>query len=279
MPCWFRFMIRIDTDKGWLLVEHPEHARLAGRFAARWGNDEFVAPEPRPEILFAVDHHDDAWAERDVPPHLTRDSRPSAFTRELVGKYSAFEEIDLADYLGVRGRATEAVAAAHPYAAIIISMHTVDLLTNQADLTRLSEADRALHKKFIDGQVRRQSELFVDLSSQRGYERSLEAASLREAFDFLQACDSLSLTSCVRYPSPIPLRGRHARRSGPAAELTCTPLGGDTYRISPYPFDSDDFTEEARCRHVAAGSFSDLASFRAAYAAAPVGVLPVRIVR
>ena len=31
-------MIRIQTPEGYLLVGHQEHARLAGRFAARWGN-------------------------------------------------------------------------------------------------------------------------------------------------------------------------------------------------------------------------------------------------
>src|SRR5579863_7051680 len=122
-------MIRIETDAGWILVEHREHARLAGRFAARWGNAAFAVPEPRADVLVAVMRHDDAWAERDALPFLTRQGRPSAFSRELVGTYSAFEEIDLADYLAVRGRAAEAVAADNPYAAIIISMHTVDLLT------------------------------------------------------------------------------------------------------------------------------------------------------
>jgi hypothetical protein len=96
---------RIETDTGWILVEHPEHARLAGRFAAHWGNAEFAPGAEGKDVLTAVARHDDAWASRDAEPFLTREGRPSAFSRELVGKYSAFEEIDLADYLAVRGRA------------------------------------------------------------------------------------------------------------------------------------------------------------------------------
>ena len=46
--------------------------------------------------------HDDGWAARDAHPSITRQGKPSAFSTELVGKYSAFEEIDLADYLAVR---------------------------------------------------------------------------------------------------------------------------------------------------------------------------------
>jgi hypothetical protein len=152
-------MIRIETDSGWILVEHPEHARLAGRFAARWGNTDFPPPEPRADVLTAVSRHDDAWAARDALPFLTREGRPSAFSRELVGRYSAFEEIDFADYLAVRGNAAEVVAADNPYAAIVISMHTVSLLTTQADLSGLQASDLELHRAFIENQRKRQGEL------------------------------------------------------------------------------------------------------------------------
>lgn len=271
-------MIRIDTGTGWLLVEHGEHARLAGRFAAHWGNEAFAPPEPRADLLVAVSRHDDAWKERDDPPHLTREGRPSGYTKELVGRYSAFEEIDLGDYLSVRGRSTEKVAGDNPYAAVIISMHTVDLLTNQADLSKLGESDRALHGRFVEGQRRRQRELLGGLSAQPQYAASVLPEVLHQGFDFLQACDSLSLTACVRFESPIPLRGRHPTRAGETAVLDCTPLGNDTYRVSPYPFDVDDFEEEARCKFVPP-KFGDLADFRATYAAAPYATLRVRIVR
>ncbi|HEY5227736.1 MAG TPA: DUF3891 family protein, partial [Opitutaceae bacterium] len=157
-------MIRIETDSGWILVEHPEHARLAGRFAVHWGNADFAPPEPRADVMTAVARHDDAWATRDAEPFLTREGRPSAFSRELVGKYSAFEEIDFGDYLAVRGRAAEAVAADNPYAAIVISMHTVSLLTTQADLTSLNAYDLELHRRFTEAQKVRQGEWIASLA-------------------------------------------------------------------------------------------------------------------
>jgi len=272
-------MIRIETDSGWTLVEHREHARLAGRIAAHWGNAEFAGPEPRADVLTAVTRHDDAWAARDAVPFLTREGRPGAFSTELVGKYSAFEEIDLADYLAVRGRAAEAVAADNPYAAVVISMHTLDLLTAQADLRGLSEADRELHRVFIEGQLRRQAELIGMLGRAQGAGGDLAPAGLRRAFEFLQACDILSLAICVRFPGPISLRHRHPRRDGTLAELICVPLGNDTYRISPYPFDRDELLFEAPCREIPGKIFADEAALRAAYAAAPVGRLRVKILR
>jgi hypothetical protein len=272
-------MIRIETDTGWILVEHPEHARLAGRFAVHWGNAEFAPPEPRSDIMTAVARHDDAWATRDANPFLTREGRPSAFSRELVGRYSAFEEIDFADYLAVRGRAAEAVAADNPYAAIIISMHTVSLLTTQADLSGLQAHDLELHRKFIENQESRQGELIASLAADPQRAGSVEPACLRRAFEFLQACDSLSLGVCVRFPTAKSLRHAHPRRDGSTTEIVCTPLGDDTYRLAPFPLDRETLVLELPCRTVAGTTFPSQDAFRAAYAAAPVGQLRVRIVR
>ncbi|MFM8878525.1 MAG: DUF3891 family protein, partial [Verrucomicrobiota bacterium] len=104
-------MLRARTPQGWFLITHPEHARIAGEFARAWGNDLFRRPFPSDATLEGIRRHDDGWAMRDASPKLTREGRPSAFGIDLVGKYSAFEEIDLTDYLRVRGQAMEAVAA------------------------------------------------------------------------------------------------------------------------------------------------------------------------
>jgi hypothetical protein len=270
-------MIRIEEKDGWTLVAHQQHARLAGQFARHWGNAEFAPPEPRADILVAVARHDDAWAERDALPMLTREGRPGAFSHELVGRYSAFEEIDLADYLAVRGRATEAVARDNPYAAILISMHTVNLLTEQADLRGLPPDLLELHRGFIAGQLLRQ----IELAALAGVVRpeDITPARLRRAFEFLQLCDNLSLVTCVHYPRPITLRHRHPARDGRPAELVCTPLSATHYRVAPFPFDPDELRLAVPARRIAGATFRDEAALRAAYAAAPVEQMEVVIVR
>ncbi|HEY4988667.1 MAG TPA: DUF3891 family protein, partial [Opitutaceae bacterium] len=244
-----------------------------------WGNAVFPPPEPRTDVLTAVARHDDAWATRDAVPFLTREGRPSAFSRELVGRYSAFEEIDFADYLAVRGKAAEVVAADNPYAAIIISMHTVSLLTTQADLSSLRASDLELHRAFIENQKRRQGEWIASLAGDPARAEAVKPDSLLRAFAFLQACDSLSLGVCVRYPSEKNLRHAHPRRDGSMTEITCTPLGDDTYRLAPYPLDRDTLVLELPCRTVPGKTFPNQEYFRSAYAAAPVVHLKVRIVR
>jgi hypothetical protein len=274
-------MIRIPVAGGYLLARHQDHARLAGLFAAHWGNAVFPAPAPRgsqtlADIVTAVSRHDDAWATRDAAPFLTREGRPSAFTRELVGAYSAFEEIDLPDYLRVRGEATEAVAGDNPLAAIIISMHTYNLLTEQADLSTIKPADRPLHTAFVEGQLTRQKQLAAQVAA-AGRAADTESALLQRAFEFLQACDNLSLLVCVGYDQPRPLRHTHPDHAGTRHTIEVTPLGGGAYRLAPWPFDQPELSFTVPAWFVPESACADLAAFRAALASAPEQALPIKL--
>ena len=166
----------------------------------------------------------------------------------------------------------------NPYAAALISMHTIDLLTRQADLSGLTESDRAVHRKFIDGQRRRQAEL-IGLAGGRVPADAVTPQRLLRAFEFLQACDSLSLAVCVRFPRPIALQHRHPRWDGTSAALRCIPLGNDSYRVEPFPFNTDLLRLEVPCREVPKGKFSNEAEFRAAYLGAPIGRLKFQFLR
>ena len=158
-------MIRLESETGYWLVTHPDHARLAGAFAEQWGNDTFVAPEPRARVLRGIATHDDGWEMRDQKPQITRQGKPSAFSVELVGKYSAFEEIDLVDYLAVRERAVRMVAEADAYAALLVSMHTYNLLTARADRSTIRAEQLPLLDSFLVRQEQLQSELRARLSA------------------------------------------------------------------------------------------------------------------
>jgi len=147
-------MLRLETETGWWLVTHPDHARLAGAFAERWGNGRFLPPEPRANVLKGIARHDDGWAQRDAMPQITRQGKPSAFSVELVGKYSAFEEIDLADYLAVRDCVVRLIAAEDAYAAILISMHTYNLLTAHADRSTIAPDQLPLLDRFLKSKNR-----------------------------------------------------------------------------------------------------------------------------
>src|SRR5690348_4817576 len=99
-----------------------------GQFAEHWGNERFLVPEPRADLLEAIRTHDDGWALRDAAPEITKQGKPSALSSDLIGSYSTFNEIDLLDYLEVRREAVDTVVHRNRYAGLLVSLHTSDLL-------------------------------------------------------------------------------------------------------------------------------------------------------
>src|SRR5271170_225001 len=196
-------MLRLESETGWWLVTHVDHAQLAGAFAAQWGNDIFLAPEPRARVLRGIATHDNGWAARDQQPQTTRQGKPSAFSVELVGKYSAFEEIDLADYLSVRERAVRMVAEEDAYAALLVSMHTYNLLTAHADRSTIQPDQLPLLDAFLERQLKFQQELKSRLArDERLSAGDISPARIESHFRLLQATDNMSLLSCVDYGQP-----------------------------------------------------------------------------
>jgi hypothetical protein len=271
-------MLRLESETGWWLTTHPDHARLAAVFAEHWGNEIFARPEPRGHLLKGVAVHDDGWAARDAAPQITRQGKPSAFSVELVGKYSAFEEIDLADYLAVRERAVRLVAESDAYAAILVSMHTYNLLTERADRSTIAPDQLPLLDEFLLRQKTLQEQLFSSI--QEDPQLSSEEKSrdrIEDHFKLLQACDNLSLLSCVDYDKPATLL--HALRT---TEESATPvaveaLGERRFRLSPYPLDVSPLAVEFPARHVEGKVFETASALQTQFAAAEVAMLAVTI--
>lgn len=258
-------MIRLEETNDWVLLAHADHAALAGEFARHWKNRNFAPPPPFAHVLDAVSRHDDSWASRDREPELTPAGNPSAFSHELVGSYDAFEEIDLADYLRVRGEATEQAARRDPYAAILISMHTVNLLTEQADLSTLDIPSRRLHTAFIEGQRTRQRELADQLDAYPDLVPFRSPEAFRRGFEFLQACDSFSLLVGVDFPEVSSLRHQHPTRDGRSVTISFRPLGDNRYALDPYPLNEPEISFQIPCRRVPREATRSLATFRRAY--------------
>jgi len=230
-------MLRLETQTGWWLVTHPDHARLAGAFAERWGNERFLPPEPREHVLRGIARHDDGWAARDRSPQITRQAKPSAFSVELVGKYSAFEEIDLEDYLAVRDHAVRLIAAEDPYAAILISMHTYSLLNDHSDRSTIAPAQLHLLDQFLEGQKALQDSWRKQIASNPNLkpEHKTEDAIL-DHFRLLQANDYLSLLTCVDFQKPVELLHALPARGGNHIPIQARAISTRHFVLDPYPF-------------------------------------------
>ena len=273
-------MLRSLSNSGWWLIRHPDHARLAGEFARHWGNRLFAAPEPRSDVIEGICRHDDGWAARDATPFLTRQGKPSAFGEDLVGKYTAFEEIDLPEYLAVRGRALETVAAGNPYAAILISMHTCNLLTAHADRSTIQPAQLPLLDDFVGSQRQRQQELRdTCLASQDFPPDDLAPGRLDAHFRLLQACDNLSLLACVDFARPASLLHPLPTRDGGSRTVGVERVGPRAFRLDPWPMDVPVVQCRIPARHVEGHVFENIDVLRERHACAPEHVLDVVVLR
>lgn len=271
-------MLRMESETGWWLITHQDHARLAGDFAAAWGNAEFRKPEPRARVLKGIACHDDGWVARDAHPTITRQGKPSAFSTELVGKYSAFEEIDLEEYLAVRARAVRIIAEDDPYAGLLISMHTYNLLTAHADRSTIADGGLVMLDAFLDRQREYQAELQSKISADNSLS-PIDAAeqTILEHFRLLQACDNLSLLGCVAYASPAHLLHPLPFNDGGTTEVVVQPFGRRQFRLAPWPFAGQELSFVFPARHVSGKVFTDSQSLEAAFHASPIEPLTVTL--
>jgi hypothetical protein len=273
-------MLRIQTETGWWLIKHPDHADLAGAFAAAWGNAMFRKPEPRERVLLGIARHDDGWAERDAHPAITRQGKPSAFSTELVGKYSAFEEIDLEEYLAVRHRAVRIMAEKDPYAALLISMHTYNLLTAHADRSTIAPEGLLRLDAFLETQRAYQDELGAAIREDRSLAPlAKENQTITEHFRLLQACDNLSLLTCVAYAAPAHLLHPLPLNDGGTSQVRVLPIGPRHFRLTPWPFAEPELRFEFPARHVRGNVFSTSAALDASFASADEKKLSVTLVQ
>ena len=273
-------MLRMKTETGWWLITHPDHARLAGEFAAAWGNALFRRPEPRARVLYGIAAHDDGWTARDAKPSITRQGKPSAFSTELVGKYSAFEEIDLVDYLAVRERAVRIIAEVDPYAGLLIALHTYNLLTAHADRSTIGAEQLPLLDAFLDGQRVYQGELRAAIALDSTLSSEEKAAeTIDEHFRLLQACDNLSLLTCVAFEAPADLLHPLPLCDGGTAEVRVLPMGPRQFRLEPWPFVEAEMSFGFPARHVEGEIFSSSAELEMAFAAAAAETLTVQLSR
>jgi hypothetical protein len=271
-------MLRLETETGWWLVTHPDHARLAGAFAERWGNDRFLRPEPRAHILKGIACHDDGWATRDAAPQITRQGRPSAFSTELVGKYSAFEEIDLADYLAVRSRAVRLIAAEDAYAALLISMHTYSLLNDHADRATIAPAQLPLLDDFLGQQKALQQSLLKQITADDRFSRAdASEATILDNFRLLQATDNLSLLTCVDYRQPAHLLHPLPVRGSGHTRVEVRSAGTRHFILDPYPFSEPFLTFTFPARNVEGKIFQSGSELQQRFNRAAVETLSVTV--
>ena len=151
-------------------------------------------------------------------------------------------------------------------------MHSVNLLTEQADLSTLNEEELSMHSRFIEGQLQRQHQLKESLRTQPDFERFVSEKDFLRGFHFLQACDSFSLFAGVDFKDKGALRHTQLKRNGVNVSIELTPLGDRCFQLSPWPLDEPKIHFSVPYRRIPKSATSNLQSFRAAYSAAEIEI-------
>lgn len=247
-------------DDIWL-VHQPDHARVAGYLAAHWGGSSefsrpgYYTPAERPErlrqeVVQAIAEHDNGWWEWEASPGIDpADDLPLGLSQ--VGQHHSGEGLE-------RWRhGVPRLAEAHPYVALLISLHAYwlyafafDDLPDLDDAFRhplFGDSEQVKHivsnptqtRTFLEEQKAVQSQLLERLRREEDWAGATEALHLYPHFKLLQTMDALSLLLSFGAQEPrdladIPGSHWHDRRT-----LRWRPHGDHRIVCDPYPFDTD----------------------------------------
>jgi len=132
---------------------------------------------------------------------------------------------------------------------------------------------------FVAQQTDRQWELRAVCGDSGKYtDIALSAEMLRQHFCLLQACDNLSLLSCVDFDGPASLLHALPTQDGGFRTVAVKRVGPRRFSLDPYPFDQASMSFPIPARRVHGETFAQVTELQARYAAAPEETLIVEIV-
>lgn len=243
-----RRMIRTAAGaEQWVLISQVEHARLAGVLAEQWGRDGFAPLEPREELLHAIFHHDDGWADWERLPGIDpQTGRPLQFT-----------EMPLVESLAIW---EDSIASASRFGALagyVVSSHFCCLLRRFSSRWQGVEAKSAMAREFLDSQERQQARWSDVWRKQAGGDAP--EAALAKALRFLQMFDSLSLWLCC---SETPEPETFESPDGPAIAVRLVAVGEAV--VQPWPFEPESLKLSAIGRAIPAARYDSPAALATA---------------
>ena len=277
-------MIRHSRGEEFLLFAQHHHAALASKFASHIGGGRFAdSRELRGVVLDAIALHDAGWPIHD-------EDAPT-----LNGKGEPLDVLEVSMPLATRvwNESVRLAAARDPYAGLLVSLHVLNLSTlamthDDRPHERASDdpADLFELNKFQHRQIEQQEEFRRRLGMRTDLPLRLGLAEVgangdedRLRFDFgvLRLCDSLSLDACSSNDLFFQIAGIPSRPGGPALTFALGHPAPLMLTFSPWPFALDEVREPIAARRLPHRRFESDEDFRAAYAAAPVEQVVVRL--
>jgi hypothetical protein len=242
-------LVRVDDD-GALVIGQLSHSWLSGQLARAWGNESFIAPEPREEIVLGAEQHDVGWALFDLEPRWSEQS----------GLPRSFLELTVEEHLAIWRDAPDRLLSESQHAALVVSMHGRSLSELRA---KAGPKQAAAVREHIEAERARQALLCETL----GVSEARAQMTQRQMWTW----DGLSLALCSGW-QPFTSREVPSQAGPVEIELRSIELhaGDGTYTLDPWPFGEDRVEVRCEGRRLRSRYEDEQAMHEALAAAAPV---------
>jgi hypothetical protein len=251
-----------------LVLGQTDHSRLAGRFAAHWGNGTFAALEPYESVVRAATFHDFGYLRYETTPAFNPESHQTPNFRDVVT-----DEKRLAEYQ----EAFDWFLGPDPYAATLARMHRTGLWRGRYDAMVHPEHKIRKQPPEVDRFVAKNEAIREQTVAQNGWDKQ----QLRINYRLLQVWDLMSLHFSCSEPTEdylFPVPTRYTDREGEGARIEIKPLDATTVALTPYPFDEDGLRIQLPVKRFRNGNFNDREAFIKAYFQAGTELLEYTLV-
>jgi hypothetical protein len=233
-------MLFRTEPSGVLAISQPTHAWISGQILRAW--DEPLS-EP---LLLAAEQHDIGWLDWETAPTFN----------PQTGRPHLFREIGAAVHSPMWRKGVErALGAWGAHVALLVSRHGGVIYRRYTDRHRISEADAAAARTYLETQAPMEAAWAKTLG--------LDGAALQKQTTLVALSDTLSLALCGELKTPIEVEAPNARGGTETLRLTERPGHPFDFVLSPWPLRTDLLTVEGEARPLrATGRFDDEAAMR-----------------
>ncbi len=211
-----------DDITAWILIRQPDHARLAGECARRWGNERFPEPQPRDQAVLGISFHDEGWVEQDAVPQRNPET----------GAPRQFLELCAGEFLSIWERSILRGYEHGPVAGWMVSWHFSELAKMRLAMPETPAGDPAVFETFVQRQEKSREQALTHIML-HGRDQLMACGRL------LQFCDLLSLYACLGATAPLTVPQSFLLHSGEEQRIRLELDHGhkSEIRLVPYPFD------------------------------------------
>ena len=256
-------IVRKETDGRMLLVGQTDHSRLAGQFAAHWGNEQFATPHPYEPVARAAAFHDYGYLRYETEPAFDPETGETPNFRNVATDAKRLDEYQwCGDWL----------LASDLYAGALVNMHRTGLWRARYGAIAYPELKMRKQSPEIDAFILRNESLRSALTAAQKWDLN----ELRINYRLLQVWDLLSLYFSCQEPAedsiePVPTSYQDPEGAG--VRLTLTPIGANNVSVDPFPFDVNPFHVQLTAHRLSQSTFENQSAFRKAYFQAPLEII------